>query len=74
MALSHFQNVFLVSPQMEPNANDAKKAIMVKNVPRNVIVMEMKGNFKHCKDAVIIWIMVRVVVFNAIFNNISVIS
>ena len=53
MVLSHFQNVFLVSPQMEQNANDAEKAIMEENVPRNVIVMDMKGNLKHSKDAVI---------------------
>jgi len=45
--LSHFQNVFLVSSQMEPNASDAQKAFMVKNVPRNVIVLLMKGNLKH---------------------------
>jgi hypothetical protein len=50
--VSHFQNVFLVSPQMEPNATDAQIAIMVKNVPKNVIVLVMKGNLKHCKYAV----------------------
>ena len=38
---------------MEPNANNVQKAVMVKNVPRNAIVIVMKGNVKHCKDAVI---------------------
>ena len=38
---------------MEPNANNVQKAVMVKNVPQNVIVIVMKGNVKHCKDAVI---------------------
>jgi hypothetical protein len=38
---------------MEPHANSVRKAVMVKNVPRNVIVIVMKGNVKHYKDAVI---------------------
>lgn len=50
---SHFQNVLLVSPQMEPNASNALKAIMVSNATGNVLVIEMKGNLKHCTYAVI---------------------
>ena len=53
MVVSHFQNVFLVSPQMVSNASDAQKAVMVTNVTWNVIVVEIKGNIKHCKYAVI---------------------
>jgi hypothetical protein len=54
MVVSHFQNVFLVSsPQMVSNASDAQKAVMVSNVTENVIVIEIKGNIKHCKYVVI---------------------
>ena len=54
MVVSHFQNVFLVSsPQMVSNASDAQKASMVTNVTGHVIVIEIKGNIKHCKYAVI---------------------
>ena len=53
MVVSHFQNVFLVSPQMVSNASDAQKAVMVTNVTGNVIVIEIKGTIKHCKYAVI---------------------
>ena len=49
MVVSHFQNVVLVSPpQMVSNASDAQKAVMVSNVTGNVIVIEIKGNIKHC--------------------------
>ena len=54
MVVSHFQNVFLVSsPQMVSNASDAQKSVMVSNVTGNEIVIEIKGNIKHCKYAVI---------------------
>ena len=53
MVVYHFQNVFLVSPQLVSNASDAQKAVMVTNVTGHVIVIEIKGNIKHCKYAVI---------------------